>query len=191
MRRRCGVRWMAKRIDGQMQLRTFLALGSVVGAAGATLGRRAQSSTVDDGGGRLRGSSSRKAQDNAQILGQGFKATRAQPPLRLLINDLPRRRIVRHPAPGRASLPRCTAAVEHLAKRGRPLRGVLGQKCQIGGNKRPLVIGNVRRIRLAGNRHPANSTFIVNQSLTAFSTRSLPIRRHHVRSAAPDRGAPS
>src|SRR6201999_2434598 len=48
---------MSKRVDRQMQLRALLSLCAVVGCARPTFRRRAQGSAVDDGDGRLRGTS--------------------------------------------------------------------------------------------------------------------------------------
>src|SRR5271166_2626301 len=108
---------MAKRVDGQVELRSLLAFGAVISGASAALRRRAQGPAVDDCGARLRATTGGEAQDDAQVLSQGFEAARPQPSLRLLIDNLPWRQIVRHPAPRSARLDDVAQPVEDLAKR--------------------------------------------------------------------------
>ena len=154
-----------------MQLRALLSLCAVVGCARPTFRRRAQGSAVDDGDGRLRGTSCREAQDNAQILGQRLEAAGAQPSPRLLIDDLPRRQVVGHPTPRRAGLHDIAQAVEHLAQGVHALSALFRQKRRTGRNKRPLLIRNIGRIRFADCVIPQTSESMVNQSLTASRVR--------------------
>jgi hypothetical protein len=147
---------MPERVDGQMQLRAFLALGSVVGRARSAFGRRTQGPTVDNGGGRLFDAPRREAKDDVQILGRSLEAARAQPSTRLLIDDLSRRQIIGHPAPWRARLHDVAQAIEYLTQSRNALCAVFRQKGQIRRDKRPFIIGNVRRIGFAGDNHPAN-----------------------------------
>lgn len=120
------------------------------GAPSAALRRRAQGPAVDDGGLRLLVPACGETQDDAQVPSQSLDASRTQPSLRLLIDDLPGRKIVRHPTPRRAGLHDIAQAVEHLAQRMDALRALFGQKRQIRRDKRPLLVGNIRRIRIAG-----------------------------------------
>ena len=61
---------MAKRVDGQVELRSLLAFGAVISCASAALRGRAQGPAVDDDGGWLRASARCKPQDDAQVLSQ-------------------------------------------------------------------------------------------------------------------------
>ena len=90
---------MIECIDRQMQLGALLAFGSIVGGPRAALGRGAQGAAVDDGRAGLDTLASGQAQEHAQVFGQGLEATGPQPAPSLLIDDLPRRQIVGHPAP--------------------------------------------------------------------------------------------
>src|SRR5271165_2250760 len=146
---------MAKRVDGQVELRSLLAFGAVISGASAALRGRAQGPAVGDDGGWLLAPARCKTQDDAQVLSQSLEASRLQPSLRLLVDDLPWRQVVRHPAPWGARLHDIAHAIEHLAQRMRALRTLLRQKRQIRRDKRPFAIGNVRRISFAGHRHPA------------------------------------
>src|SRR4051812_44075505 len=52
-----------------------------------------------------------------------------------------------------AGLDDIAQAVERLAQGILPLPGVLWQQGQIRRNQRPLVVGNIRRVRFASNFH--------------------------------------
>ena len=154
---------VSERIDGQMQLRTFLAFGSLVSSARPALGRRAQGRAVDDRGGRLLGALRRKAKDHPQILGQRLEAPSAQPSTRLLADDLPGRQVVGHPAPWGAGLHDIAQAIEDRAQGMDALTALFRKKRQVGRDKRPLLVGNVGRIRSAGpapSRKPHNLSLI-------------------------------
>lgn len=143
---------VAEGVHGKVQLGALLALGSVVSRPLAALGRGSQGPAVDDRRTGLGLPAGRQAQDGAQVRGQRLEATRRQPALRLLVDGRPRRKVVRHPAPRRASLHHVAQAVEHLSDWMLALRGPFGQERQVGRHQRPLVIGDVGRIRFAN--HP-------------------------------------
>src|SRR5271165_6506267 len=84
---------MAKRVDGQVELRSLLAFGAVISGASAALRGRAQGPAVDDDGGWLLAPARCKTQDDAQVLSQSLEASRLQPSLRLLVDDLPWRHL--------------------------------------------------------------------------------------------------
>ena len=66
--------------------------------------------------------------------------TRFEPPLRLLVDRLPRRQVVGHVAPRGAGPHDPPQPVEDLAQFVLALRGVLSDECQVGGNKCPLFV---------------------------------------------------
>jgi hypothetical protein len=147
---------MAEGVDGHVQLGAFLALGAVIAGPGAAFRGRAQRAAVEDGGARRLAAAGGEPQQAAQIVDQPLEAPGAQPALRLLVDDLPGRQIVGHPAPRRSRLDDVAQAVEHLPQRMNPLPGLLRQKRQIRRDKRPFVVRHIGRIRFAGAIHPAN-----------------------------------
>jgi hypothetical protein len=62
---------MAKRIDGQLDLRVFLALGAIVASSLATLGRGSQGLAVEDGRTRLWTAARFPAEPSHHVLNQG------------------------------------------------------------------------------------------------------------------------
>ena len=58
--------------------------------------------------------------------------------------------------PGRVRLDDVTQAVEDLAQRMGALPALFRQKRQIGRNKCPFLVGNVRCMRFVAIDHPAN-----------------------------------
>src|SRR5580692_3177728 len=95
---------MAERIDGDMHLRTFLALIPIVGGTRAALRRTLQGAAIKDSRRRLGGFGGQHPQQFAQVMSQGLKAASGDPPLRLLVNNRRRWKIVRDHAP-RTSYP--------------------------------------------------------------------------------------
>ncbi|MBA7558516.1 hypothetical protein ES708_00120 [subsurface metagenome] len=61
---------------------------------------------------------------------------------------------MRHQPPRAATPDDVAQPVEHLPQRMLALTGILAQQRQAGRDQRPLLIGNVGRIRLAGRAHP-------------------------------------
>ena len=140
---------VSQRVDGQMDLRPLLAFGPIVTGPFAALGCRAQGPAIKDGRARLRIATGGQAQQRAQIIGQLLEAPGRQLALRLLVDGLPGWKVVGHPPPWRARLHHIAQPVEHLAERMLALPCILAQQRQVGGDKRPFVIGNVGGIARA------------------------------------------
>ena len=76
----------------------------------------------------------------------GFKAAGVHPAAQLLVDQRPRRQIMRHQPPVRATLHDVAHAVEDLAQRVFPLPCVFRQQGQIGGDEGPFLIAHIRRV---------------------------------------------
>src|SRR5215207_5606712 len=84
----------------RVHLGALLALGPIVAAPRAALRGRTQGARVEYGGRRLGCPALRKAQEYAQIVDHLHEDACFEPPLRLLVDCLPRRQVVGHIAPG-------------------------------------------------------------------------------------------
>ena len=85
----------------------------------------------------------RKPQKYAQIVDHLLEDARFEPPLRLLVDRLPRRQVVGHVSPRRAGAYDPPQSVEDLAQVVLALGGVLPHEREVRGDKRPLLVGNV------------------------------------------------
>jgi hypothetical protein len=112
---------MPERVDGQQ----LLALGPVIAGSCSAFRGRAQCAAVDDRSARLPAASRGEPQHNAQILRQGLEASGAQPALRLLVDDLPGRKVVGRPALGRARLDDVAQTVEHPRAANEPVAPIV------------------------------------------------------------------
>src|SRR5579884_2093355 len=145
---------MSQCIHSRVNLRTFALLVPVESSPPAALERRLHRAAVHNHRRRLRVSILYHAKDGPQIVRHRFKASGSQPPLRLLLNDPPRRKFMGHHPPGAARPHQPTQCVEHLPQTVRPLRRLFGHQCQVGSAKLPLFIADITRIRLWLLRHP-------------------------------------
>jgi hypothetical protein len=71
-----------------------------------------------------------------------------EPSLRLLINNIPRRQIVRHHSPGRSGADDPSQAIKNLAQGMLALWSVFGHQGQIGGDKRTFGVTDISWVRL-------------------------------------------
>ena len=157
---------LAQRVDGEMHLRALPSLGAVVPGARPALRRRLQGAAVENGSRGVRGAAGGDAQEDAQIIHHGRERAGFDPAHRLLVNDPPRRQIVRHQPPRRPGAHDPAQPVEDLAQRPLALRRVLRQQAQIRRDERPLLVTDITRVRLACRLHPRNlSTLALTDSL--------------------------
>jgi hypothetical protein len=75
--------------------------------------------------------------------------SRFKPSPHLLVNSLPRRKIVWHIAPGRAGSDYPPEPIEDLPQLMVALRGVFSNEGQIRGEEGPLFVGNVAWVRFS------------------------------------------
>jgi hypothetical protein len=108
---------MAERIDRHTNLRSTLAPRSFIPGTGATFRRGPQRAAINNRGLLLFWAARRQAQHSAQILRQGIKTPRCQPPMGLLLNHMRGQEIVRHGAPRDAIADHITQIVEPLVQR--------------------------------------------------------------------------
>ena len=92
---------------------------------------------------RLRLPSFCKTEQRTEIMSHAFKNTGGNPPLRLLINCWPRRKIVRHHPPLSTGADKPAQSVEHLAEIMAPLRRIFFHQLQIRSCKCPILIASI------------------------------------------------
>src|ERR687889_1503493 len=131
---------VSQSVHRRMHLGALLVLVPVVTAPRAALGSGSQRARVQYCRRRLWSPALRKPQKYAQIVNHLLEDARFEPPLRLLVDRLPRRQVVGHVAPRRAGAYDPPQSVEDLAQIVLALRGVLSNECQVGGNKCPLFV---------------------------------------------------
>ena len=85
---------MSQGVHCGVYLRAFLALGSVVPATAAAFWSRPEGARVEYRSRRLGRPASRESQKYAQIVDHLLEDARFEPPLRLLVDSLPRRQVV-------------------------------------------------------------------------------------------------
>ncbi len=139
----------AERVDREMGLAAFAPFVSIIARALTTLSGGLHRPSITDRGARLRCAPTGDADQHAEVVDHGFKHLRPHPALGLLIDRMPRGQIVGHHAPlgPRAHDP--AQAVEHLAQRMLALGRSFRHQHQIGRDKRPFVIRDIRRVWLA------------------------------------------
>lgn len=93
-----------------------------------------------------------------QIMGYDFKAAGSHPALRLLVNHLPDRQVIRHQPPLGASTHDIAQGDEEFAQRILPLGRILPHQQQVRLAKPPLFVSDITGINsswLIGRRlHP-------------------------------------
>ena len=107
---------MSQGVDGNVNLRSLLPLGSIVAAAISTLRRALQRAAVDDRGCRIGGATLRHPQQFTQIMNHRFEYAGGNPPLCLLIDNLPWRQVVWHHSPGNTASHDVPQAIEHFTQ---------------------------------------------------------------------------
>jgi hypothetical protein len=100
---------MTERINRHMNFRSALACGAVISGGLAAFRRRAQRPAINDSGRRLSLALRRQTQDRAQILSPGLTTSCRQPPMGLLMNQMPGPKVIR------PSVPR-DAVADHVAQ---------------------------------------------------------------------------
>ena len=115
---------MAQRINGDMYLAAFAALGPVVAGMSATFRCGLQHAAVKNGDAGLSFASFDAAQQQTQVLDQGLETPCGQPSLCLLLHDRPGRQIMRHHPPGRSCTDDPAQSVEYFSQGRAPLFGI-------------------------------------------------------------------
>ena len=134
---------MAQGVDGEVGLRTLLAVGPIVPGPLAAFERRVQGPAVQDGRTRLGRRPGGQPQQRTKFVGQLLEAPGRQPALRRLVDGFPGWKVVGHSAPRRARPHHVAQPVEHLAQAVRALPRILAQQRQARRNQRPFLIRNV------------------------------------------------
>jgi hypothetical protein len=134
---------MPQRIDRHMHFAAFAPLGTIIARMAATLGRRLQHAAIENGGSGLAFAPFDSAQQQAQVLHHRLEGAGRQPALRLLINDVPGRQIMRHHAPSRSRAHHPAQAVIHFSQAILSLSGILGQQRQIRRDESPFVVAHI------------------------------------------------
>ena len=93
---------MPKSINGEMKLRTTLAVSAILSRARLALRRRSQGAAINNRCRRISISTGGHTEDGAEILGKRFNSTCSKLALRLLVNSRPGWQIVGHGAPRNA-----------------------------------------------------------------------------------------
>lgn len=153
-----GRQQVAERVDGRVDLAAAGALVPVPPRPAAAFGRGAEGAAVQHRRRGLRSARPGQAQHGAEVLRRGVGAARPQPARGLAVHRLPGREVVRHGAPRDAGPHQVAGPVEQLTQRVGASPGVLAQRHQVGRHQRPLLVGHVGRVRLAGGGrfHPAS-----------------------------------
>src|SRR5215212_320100 len=107
------------------------------------LGGGSKCTRVEYGRRGVRRPAFRKPQEYAQIVDHLLEDSRFYPPLRLLVDRLPRRQVVGHVSPRRAGPHHPSEPVQHLAQVVLALGRVLPNEREVGSDKLPLLVGNV------------------------------------------------
>jgi hypothetical protein len=117
---------MSKGVNRQMNFVAFAAFRPALAGAGAALDRRLHCTTIEDRSRRLFLPAFGDSQHCAQVMDERFKDLSFDPPLRLLVNDMPGWQIVRHQAPGGTTTNDPAQAIEDLAQWKIALRSIFG-----------------------------------------------------------------
>ena len=94
----------------------------------------------------------RHSEQFPQVVHQGLKHPRREPPAGLLIDGMPRGQVVGQQPPPRARADDPTEAVENLPQVVVALRGIQAHEREVGGNQCPFFGADITRIRFA-DRH--------------------------------------
>lgn len=106
---------MPQSVYGDVNLTAVFLFSSVVARAPSALSSRVQRARVHNGGAGLGFSGAQLPQHRSHIMGHLLEHARFGPALGLLINDLPRRKIMGQVAPGASAAHHVTHRVEHFA----------------------------------------------------------------------------
>ena len=115
----------------------------------------------------------RTQQHQAQIFGQGFKATRAQPALRLLLHRRPRWQIVGHHPPRTTRAHKPAQTIVEFPQGMFSLRRIFFHQRQIRRAERPFLVAHVTRITCFSCRHPKRNAGMYLQSTDIFSKKCM------------------
>ena len=86
------------------------------------------------------------AQDFPQIMSHGFKATRIDPSLSLLMHRMPGRQVIGNQSPGATRPNHVAHRIEKTAQSILSLGSLLFHQSQIGSAKLPLLVGDIAGI---------------------------------------------
>jgi hypothetical protein len=82
-------------------------------------------------------------------MGDGLEILRAQPALRLLVDCLPAREVMRQHAPLRPGADQPAQAVVDFTQVVFALQGVRRNQAQVGRDERPFIVGDIGWVGLA------------------------------------------
>src|SRR5215216_6545549 len=91
-----------------------------------------------------------QAQQSSEVVHHRFESPSGKSSLSLLVYGFPGREVVRQHPPGRSTPHDPPQPVKDLAQIVGALRGIFSDKCQIRGDKSPLLVGNVAWVRFTG-----------------------------------------
>jgi hypothetical protein len=143
---------MAQRIDGDVDFGALAPFISIVASAGSAFGRGLHRAPIEDHGTGLRFFAREQTQQDPQIVRHRLETSGLDPALRLLVNGVPRRQIVRDHSPR-------TAGADHVAH---------------GVEKRPrgmLSLGRISGPHRYGPRFP--DTYLATDSAVGIRFRIL------------------
>ncbi len=126
---------MTRGVHGHVDLAAFLLLVTVKAGAAAALRRRLRHPPIEDHRRGPRLQSRSQAEDLAKIMDDLFEDTGPDPALRLLVDRVPRRQIVRHHAPLRSGAYDPAHPVEDFAQRSAPAAGLLADQGRYGATR--------------------------------------------------------
>ncbi len=121
--------------------------GPVIARTAPTFRRRRPRATIQDGGRGLSVAPFGFTQQETQVVDEGGKAACRHPVLDLLIDDVPRRQVIRHHAPGRTCSCDPAQAVEDFAQAVGTLPGTFGHQRQVRHDEGPFFVADVSWIR--------------------------------------------
>src|SRR5215204_520427 len=160
---------IAQRVHRDVNFGAFAPLVSVVASTRAALRRRLHRAAVEDRRARLAFAPlHHHPQNRAQIVRHRFEDARPNPPLRLVVNRFPRRKVCRNHPPRTARSNHPTQRIEEFSQPVISLRSVLAHQGQIRQAKLPFFVTDVTWITALLLAHPERSAGKYLQS-TALS----------------------
>ena len=134
---------MPERVHGDMHFGAFAPLVAIVTASASALRRGLQRAPVENDRCGLIGAARAPAQQDAQVMREGFKAASLDPTLGLLINRGPRRQVIGHHSPGTTGFDHVADRVEDDPRGVVPLRRIFLEQGEVRSAKRPFFIADI------------------------------------------------
>ena len=128
---------MAKRVDRDVDLRGFPPFGAVIARPCAALGGALQRAPIQDHGAGRRLPIVGHAKQRAQVKHERLETPGRHLAHRLLVDDFPRGRVVRHRAPRRARADHPAQRIVYVARGMVALPGVFAAEREIRGQRTP------------------------------------------------------